>query len=585
MTRPASLTLPLCFAIGALAGGAATAFLRHSPAAASARAHDSSPTHLARWDWSTSATPPPLAPDAAGTAIATWRAQRAPDGSALPYPVRADTLRVLLARLAPRDLPRLLATFDAKPEGDEARLRSLAFTIWTETDPEAATRWAHAAGEGATSLARSALNAWANRDPAAASAWACGLPSSPAAHQLAGLALSTLAEADLAHARSLVEGLAPDFRDAVMPALLKQLAKADPAAAVRAHAAATWKNGEGFYQMRDTLAAWAKQDPRAALEWLVAQPRQHSGMLGHWVGSLAQNPDEIHALSTAIASLPGLPDRPEMLADLLFSRGTDHPTETLAWLDSLGDSELRADVLTRLGQRHYTDNPEKTLPFALAQPASKNRNQNIGRLLSAWAKINPSAALDWIGQQTDPGVRNAALQVQGVLLADIAREEPELALAEWNALQDPRARQAAVAPILEAWGQKDPGAALRWATEQSGSGIYPRQELVYAWARQDPAAAVAWAEEFALGKPDQPHHQHFTDQIMASLAGTWQNRAPRAETADLYARIRDEKLRTRTLENHVREWLAADQAGARAWLESNTALSPEQAAKLLSAAK
>lgn len=582
MLRSASLTLPLCFTLGALAGGSATALLKRpapTPAVTSAPAAPTS------WDWRTFAAPPALAADAAGAAIATWRAQRTPDGSPLPYPARADTLRVLLARLASRDLPRLLATFDPKPEGDEARLRSLAFTVWTETDPEAATRWAHAAGEGAISLARSALIAWAHLDPAAASAWACGLPSSPAAHQLASLALGTLAEDDLAHARSLVEALAPDFRDAVMPALFKALAKADPAAAVRAHAATAWRNGEGFYQMRDTLAAWAQKDPRAALEWLVAQPRQHSGMLGNWVGSLAQNPDEIRALGTAIASLPGLSDRPEMLADLLFSRGTENPTETLAWLDRLDDPELRADVLTRLGQRHYTDNPEKSLPFALAQPSSVNRNQNISRLLTAWAKINPTAALDWIGQQADPGVRNAALQVQGVLLADIARDEPALALAEWNALQDPRARQAAVAPILEAWGQKDPGAALRWATEQSGAGIYPRQELVFAWARQDPAAAVAWAEQFALGKSDQPHQQHFADQVINSLAGTWQNRAPRAETADLYARIRDDKLRTRTLENHVREWLSVDSTSARAWLESSTALSAESAAKLLSSAK
>jgi hypothetical protein len=190
----------------------------------------------------------------------------------------------------------------------------------------------------------------------------------------------------------------------------------------------------------------------------------------------------------------------EALNRMMFNWGTEQPADALAWLNQLADPDLRLSLLERNGNSYFTDHPEKSLPLALALPASQNRGQSITRLLTAWAKIDPSAALAWIGAQNDPAVAAAAPAVQGVLLGTIARDEPATALAEWASLSDPRAKKAAIQPIAEAWGQTDPAAALQWAVAQQDSPgrVHAHSELIAAWAKKDPEAALRWAEAAAL---------------------------------------------------------------------------------------
>jgi hypothetical protein len=282
-----------------------------------------------------------------------------------------------------------------------------------------------------------------------------------------------------------------------------------------------------------------------------------------------------------LAANPAIPQSREALGNIFFSWGTDKPADALAWLNQLPNPDLRLALLVRAGNSRYADNPEKSLPLALALPPGQNRNRSITSVLTAWAEIDPSATLAWINTQNDPALAPAALAVQGALLARIARDEPATALAEWAALSDPSAKQAAIQPIVEAWGKTDPAAALQWAAAQEteNSSSYFRGDLIHAWAKQDPEAALRWAEAATLKQTARG--QHLYPGPLAALSGTWKEKSPRAPTADLYAKIKDPALRLETLTNHLREWRAKDPAAARTWLESQTALTPEQTAVLL----
>lgn len=581
--RPALPPLLLGLALGATAGWFAPR-LWH---ATTAQAPDTSPhapgsVALPAWSWRDAPAPPTLAPDAIGPAIAAWRGLRAADGSPASYAARADALRVLLARLPAEAFPRLLDTLAAAETDADRRLRGIAFDAWTETDAPAAARWAAAAGPDLRGLARKAVEAWAALDAPAASAWACALRDPEAARELASLALAALAATDPARALALAGSRDDAFEKAVFPALFENLAKADPAAALRAHGSVIWANGDGFWKLNDTLRAWAKKDPEAAIAWIIAQPCPHQGMMSNWLADLAQTPEESLRLAAIIADNPAIPERDEALGWMLQRFSERDAAPVIAWLDAHASPELRAATLRHLGGSYPTGHPEVALPYALARSPSQNRTQSLSRLLESWTQADPAAALAWLGQQTDPGVIAAGAKVQATLLADIARSEPRTAVAEWEALADPLAKKVAVGAIAREWGATDPAAALQWAAAQQldpGSNRVPVQ-LLTPWAQKDPEAALRWAESYVAGLPDE-QQRWYSSHVMSLLGGQGDTKVPRAQTADLYLKIQDAKLRSQTLAAHTSDWLANDPAAARAWLESHRAALPESVVNLL----
>lgn len=289
-------------------------------------------------------------------------------------------------------------------------------------------------------------------------------------------------------------------------------------------------------------------------------------------------------MAAALARQPAVPARADTLGHLLRGYSDQQPEATLAWIDAHLDPALRTDVLLVLGKAVSSDQPANTLPFALALPPSQERTRLLAHILTGWTETAPAAALAWARAQDDPAVAAALGPVQGALLVEIARSEPATALAEWQALSDPRARKAAMLPIAEAWGKNDPAAALKWLETQGASPaagfIHPG--LLSSWAKQDPESALRWVEAQAAN-PSAPAAPAGIERAMGALGGDNDGRFPRAATADLYSKIQDPALRGRVLETHVAEWLNKDPAAARAWIDSSDALSPEQAARLLAA--
>lgn len=581
--------LPL-FLLGVAVSATATHFLTRPTSTpdlltprSSLLAPSSSPT-LPAWSWRDSPTPPSLARDTVGPTIAAWIAERGPDGGPAPYATRVAGLRALLVRLPVEGFPRLLDALVASSAPDDKRLCGLAFEAWLLVAPESAAPWALAKGADSRDFIRQAVAAWAARDALAAATWACAVPDDKAAREIAGGALAALARKDPARAIALAGSRDDAFRVAVFASLLGPLGQTDPAGTVRTYAPELWKNGQGFWALRETLTAWTKKDPDAAIAWLLMQPRTHAYELSNWFSNLGHNQNDPawrRTLADAVVHAP-ITNRVDTLSNLFFDWNGRNPAEALAWLNALPDPELRLALLERTASSYLTDNPEKSLPLALALPEGSNRSRQLSNLLGAWAKIDASAALAWVdAHATEPGVATASYSVNAALLATIARDEPATAIAEWQNLTDPQAKAAAIGPIVQAWGKTDPAAALQWESAQNDGRTYSNvnSDLIYAWGQKDPEAALRWAETQTAAQQAQGRRFHPTP--IAAIAGTWQERAPRATTADLFTKIQDPKLRSETLGNHVREWLTKDPAGAKAWLESSKALTPAETAALL----
>ena len=563
-------------ALGLALGAGVTALLPPLSLSHSGDSTAPTPQSLALPTWSGS-SPPILDGPLADRLVDAWL--RTHLASTRPFAVRLSALRSLLPHLPSTAFPRLLDPLfrTSTPEG--LRLADLGFESWIELDPGAATRWA-AAHRTARPQTPRALQAWAEIEPSSASAWACGLPEDPVSIALARLALERLARTDADQALAFALGLSPSFQAHVISALLEPLAAADPAGTLRNFGPRIWAKGEGFWALRRPLLSWIRSDPASALDWLLTQPRENAPPLPSLIASLpGDDPAQRLILARALTDLTTAPARQEALGEMLRDWAQEDPTEALAWIRGLADADLRNAVLEHALAFIPQENPEKLLPLALSLPLGAHRIEVIGHTLATWAETDLEAALAWSRAQTDPALLAASAPVQAIQLGRIARDEPDTALDEWGKITDARARSAAILPIAESWAAQDPGAALRWLVAQHYSGtpryVTTEQEMLHAWSRSAPERALRWAEA-----QDPALRSEYLD----ALGGTWNEKAPRAATADLYSKIKDPALRAETLTRHVKEWLTKDPAAARAWLESSSALSPEQAAILLAPA-
>ena len=583
---PLSRALLRPLALGLLLGGAAAWFARR-PAAPHPNSGLSSP-HLTSpppWSWRDSDTPPPIPTTFVAPSISAWLSLRSPGGAPADFATRAAALRALLVRLPPTGFPALLDALARSTRDDDALFLREAFDNWAALDAPAAARWAVSRGAASLDFARDALRLWIAQDASAAAAWVCALPDKDMAARLAGPALSALAEKDPARALALARSRGESFRISALSGIIETLGRADPAGAVRTYGPELWLGGAGIYMLRGPLTAWVKQDPAGALAWLVAQP--FDPMRGannfSWINSLGnRSPEWRRAVADAFLKTPDQTRRAVALQPILSEWGKEHPEEALAWLNSLPDPDLRLTLLERSVGQYSPENAAQALPLVLALPEGESRAWRLRQILADWAQKDASAALAWIEANDVPGAAAAGYDVQGTLLAKIARDEPQTAVAEWTALKDPKAREATLEWIVSAWSTKDPVAAIRWAEAQSqamGKPLKLDPGIVSRWAAKEPEAALRWIEAWL---PTQPKSlaDRWAPYYFTALGYDGETRLPRADTAKLYAKIKDPAMRSATLAKHLAEWRTKDPAAAAAWLQSQTVLTPAEATAL-----
>ncbi len=284
------------------------------------------------------------------------------------------------------------------------------------------------------------------------------------------------------------------------------------------------------------------------------------------------------------------------------------PDAALAWIKSLPDAAQRADLIERNIYEDSTDlkNPDRLLPFALELPPGPVRDKKISGLLANWARTDADAALAWLRTHDDPSLAVAADRVQGALVGALAATDPSAATAAWHQLPSDESRAAAMPALAAAWTKTDPAGAARWILDQlptrpNQDGVdfatlspearaefqksinaYHQQNQVFsdaasAWFAQDPLAALTWAEAL----PDATKRNAALNTLGTHRPPFNSDVPDPTVHAAVLAKITNPTLRDKVLANHIRQWMRSDLPAARAWIDSNDALSAEQAARLL----
>ncbi len=248
--------------------------------------------------------------------------------------------------------------FSGEGPHSEGYLARSLFKEWAAKDPAAAARWtaSQTPGEGMRDLAKSATAPWFAADPAGVRAFAASLPEGAGRNDFIQTTASLMAGNDPAGAltwtaqtggaealNSVFQSLAQSNPElaaahfAAMPAevqaarmqeLTDNLGKRAPGAAV------------GFYQslppdqqasvkLYDTTVSFARQDPKAASEWVTTLP-------------------PTMAKDTAISGL----------VDYLIKQSSDPDPEAAAyWAAASVDAEGRGRRLQRVGEAWFKRDP------------------------------------------------------------------------------------------------------------------------------------------------------------------------------------------------------------------------------------
>ncbi|MEY4489286.1 MAG: hypothetical protein RIQ79_1794 [Verrucomicrobiota bacterium] len=596
---------PLPALLAGLALGSGIAWTaRHFTAPASAPLHAASNSALLATHYSLPATsplvlPPLLVAEDADAALAAFLAlpPLAKDAPAAEIEERLARLGPLLTILPNTHFERLLTALVSRPGKPNGEIRHLAFCIWIEHSTPAAARWAATLVPAKISYVRQAIDAWSRDDFAAAYAWSSTLPDAKLRRIISSQLLAELAAKDVPQALALAQAGDEAFAKAAKDFIFETWANRDPAAALQNLGTELAADGGRYWLVQQALCAWIGHDPKAALDWAIAQPvsedPSHHSLFFHFIWQPSQKPGAVRPLMDLLASRDDIPDRSDTLRQLLGYWVRDDNAGALAWLDTVTDVAQRSDLIGQSLGSIALGKPDDFMALVQKLPASADRNQKIADHLSRWAKEDPDAAFDWLGKHDEPELAAARRTVEGTLIGDLARTDLNSALARWQVLPAGAARNEVSIQLAANWAKTDPAAATRWLAQQvppsaqtgtTDARLRSRmQNVATAWARQDPLAYVAWTETF----PDHAQRDDALNAFTHTYASNYDDSPdppPRAAYASQLARITDPAVRNRVLGAHLSGWLRSDVQAARAWIESSDALSPEAAARLLTQA-
>jgi hypothetical protein len=170
------------------------------------------------------------------------------------------------------------------------------------------------------------------------------------------------------------------------------------------------------------------------------------------------------------------------------------PEAFLSWASRLGADD-RADVVTAAGGELVRIDPIRALKLAVDLPASRERDEWVGRAAAEWTATDMSAAEEWAARIEDNDFRQ---QVTGQVVAAAAEKDPagaaKIALTAMTAGVE---QDRAVVSVVARWAQTDPHAAADWVARFPSEGTIRRDAahcLMSLWVASDPAAAASWLD-------------------------------------------------------------------------------------------
>jgi hypothetical protein len=219
-----------------------------------------------------------------------------------------------------------------------------------------------------------------------------------------------------------------------------------------------------------------------------------------------------------------------------------------------------------------------------------------------WAATDPSSAIAWaenysggslgIGMSAISGAitgwwqkdRDAAeayvtshintpdaQQLVYALAGQMARDDPNRAMAWLNQLPNDRMRKEGAMVVASQWAISDPKGASEWAANLPPASMESAiGSTMSFWSQTDPPAAAQWAQ--TLRGPAR-------DYAMGTYGATIAAKDP-ANGLNWAENISQPEIRARYLQRIVSDWLCRDASAARSWIQ-NSSLPAEEKGRLL----
>jgi len=239
---------------------------------------------------------------------------------------------------------------------------------------------------------------------------------------------------------------------------------------------------------------WARQDPRAALEWAqtLADQQQAGAYSGVLETIAATDPQKAATLALGLKAGNA---RNDILAKIAQSWARQSPLKALAWTSTLVP-EARGHATSRALESWSKNHPEKA-----AQYLDENPNPKYLKIIAnQWSKRDPEDTANWIASKTESPQRDSAL---ADTLWHWTTQTPKAATAWIEDLPAGNSRDQAIAGLAVAAVEFDPRSALEWSLKITTPSLRNdlSQHTFKAWSVTDPKIAQQWAND----------HQFFPD--------------------------------------------------------------------------
>jgi hypothetical protein len=234
---------------------------------------------------------------------------------------------------------------------------------WADEDADSALRWLEELPEGSrkSGILNTLCTQYAYRpeDPLLAARLISMAQSGKARDDTWGTFINAWADSDLAGATAWVDQQPDDVRQAVLPALARNIAQTDPARAIKLASALPEKAKDNA--VKDVLSTWAHADPSGAGEWARKQPPKTAFL--------------------------------ESVAAAWINRDVTGATE---WINTIEGGAVEDEVLSRVVRRVQERNPEIAVAWIEGISDEGKRETAYKNLGRGWLRIDRAAARAWI---------------------------------------------------------------------------------------------------------------------------------------------------------------------------------------------
>ncbi len=326
---------------------------------------------------------------------------------------------------------------------------------------------------------------------------------------------------------------------------------------------------------------------------------------------------------------------------LMMTRfGLEQPERAVTWLNGQDMMTRGFGTVTVLASLASKD-PQQAAKFFNDPDNPILKMPRVGAFAALgvareWARTDPAGAMTWAKSLPEDTKAGAYSGLVGGMMGD----DPLAATRTASELPPGESRDRLMGQIAESWANKDPQAALKWASGLEGEEkTESTKKALNGWAGKDPKAAAAhlatlpteeqdkytgavasrWANrnpaEAAAWVTTQPEGEG-RKEAMGNVMGTWAETEPEKASTWLVdqpagsskdqgivtlansqmrtdpeaaltwaSTIQDPTTRSLQLKSNVRQWARRDNAAATQWVTNAPGLSAEDRTGLLPAPK